>query len=83
MADFAIIHEQDVLPVWINLDYVVRINPGLDPHEPTSIHFRDGTSIVVSRPEGSKLIAQLNQCCHPRQKQSRSRAKPQPRRGAR
>jgi hypothetical protein len=75
MADFAIIHEQDVLPVWINLDYVVRINRGLDPHEPTSVHFSDGKSIVLSRPEGDKLVAQLNQCCQPRKKQPAARPK--------
>jgi hypothetical protein len=80
MADFAIIHEQDVLPVWINLDYVVRINRGLDPHEPTSIHFSDGKTIVVPRAEGDKLVAQLNLCCNPRQKQSGASPKRTPQR---
>ena len=80
MADFAIIHEQDILPVWINLDYVVRIDRGLDPHEPTSVHLRDGKTIVLSRAEGDKLVAQLNLCCQPRKQARAQRRKPAPRR---
>jgi hypothetical protein len=76
MSDFALIHEQNALPVWINLDYVVTINRGLDPQEPTSVHFRDGKSVVISRAEGDKLVAQLNRCCKPRNSPASARRKP-------
>lgn len=63
MADFAIIHEDNVLPVWINLDYVIRIERGLDPQEPTIVRMTGNKTIHLSRAEGDKLVAQLNQCC--------------------
>ncbi len=63
MADFALIHESDVLPVWINLDYVIRIDRGLDPQEPTMVRLVGNERITLSRAEGDKLVGQLNQCC--------------------
>ena len=71
MADFAIIHENDVLPVWINLDYVIRIDRGLEPKEPTNVRMTGNKTIQLSRAEGDKLVAQLNQCCR-----SKSQGKP-------
>ncbi len=82
MADFALIHESQVLPVWINLDYVVRIDRGLDPQEPTSVHFRDGKSIIIPRAEGDALVAQLNQCCIPRAAKSARRRRAPKRSGS-
>ncbi len=67
MADFAYVEEpSDSGPVYINLDYVTRIYTGLDPREPTEVVFRDGSTMIMSRSEGVKLLAQLNLCCRPR-----------------
>ena len=67
MADFAYIAEPtDSGPVYINLDYVTRIYTGLDPREPTEVVFRDGSTMLMTRSQGSKLLAQLNLCCRPR-----------------
>jgi len=45
MADFAFIKDQDV---WINLDYVVRMEPGADDEESTSVIFVDGSTFTIS-----------------------------------
>ncbi len=67
MADFAFVPESyGSGPMYVNLDYVVRIYTGLDPREPTEVVMVDGTSFQVTRSEGGKLIAQLNRCCRPR-----------------
>ncbi len=79
MADFAFIEEPSGSgPVIINLDYVTRIYTGLDPKEPTEVTFRDGTNMIMSRSEGTKLIAQLNLCCRPRPEQSSIQVPGQP-----
>ncbi len=66
MADFASTVYDNVIPTWINLDYVVRIDRGLDPKEPTTVRFINGETISMKRSEGDKLVAQLNLCCNPR-----------------
>lgn len=65
MADFAFTNDNGV-PVWINLDFVIVINRGLDPHEPTNVYFINGDRLQLSRSDGEKLVAQLNRCCTPR-----------------
>ncbi len=56
MADFALVKEQGV---WINLDYVVRIEIDEDDAESTSVVFADGTSFSISPADGKKLVRQL------------------------
>ena len=56
MADFGFIKEQGV---WINLDYVVRIEHGGDEAASTSVVFADGTSFAISHTDGKRLIRQL------------------------
>ncbi len=56
MADFAFVKEQGV---WINLDYVVRIEIDEDDAESTSVVFADGTSFSISPADGKKLVRQL------------------------
>ena len=56
MADFARIKEQDL---WINLDYVVRIEPGVDETESTAVVFADGTSFSISNADGKRLFSRL------------------------
>jgi hypothetical protein len=63
MADFAQIKDRQGRPLWINLDYVTRIRPGLDPREEATVHFAAGRSLPISASEGGKLLAQLNRCC--------------------
>lgn len=53
MADFAHIKEQDL---WINLDYVVRIEPGAAEAEATAVVFADGTSFSISNADGKRLL---------------------------
>ena len=56
MADFVRIKEQDL---WINLDYVVRIEPGADETESTAVVFADGTSFSISNADGKRLLGRL------------------------
>ncbi len=56
MADFALVKEQGV---WINLDYVVRIESDGDDAESTAVVFADGTSFSISHADGKKLVRQL------------------------
>lgn len=65
MADFASITDGSGLTFWINLEFVYRIDVGLDPQEPMTVIFSDGKSMSLPRQEGEKLIAQLNLCCEP------------------
>ena len=53
MADFAFIKDQGV---WINLDYVVRMEPGADDDESTSVTFTDGSTYTLSQAGGKKLV---------------------------
>ncbi len=53
MADFAHIKEQDL---WINLDYVVRIEPNADEAGSTTVVFADGTSFTISNADGKRLL---------------------------
>jgi hypothetical protein len=70
MADFAQIKDRHGLTLWINLDYVTRIAPGLDAREETTVHFAVGRprSMAISASEGGKLASQLNRCCRKPQK---------------
>jgi hypothetical protein len=63
MADFASISDSRGLTLWINLDHLTRIRPGLDPREPATVRFTTGRPLVISAAEGRRLVAQLNQCC--------------------
>ena len=56
MADFALVKEQGV---WINLDYVVRIESDGDDAGSTSVVFADGTSFSISPADSKKLLRQL------------------------
>ncbi len=56
MADFAWVKEQGV---WINLDYVVRIESDEDDAGSTSVVFADGTSFSISPADGKRLLRQL------------------------
>ena len=63
MADFAEIKDSQGLRLWINLDYVTRIRPGLDPQEPATVRFATERTLAIPAAEGRRLIAQLNRCC--------------------
>ena len=56
MADFTRIKEQDV---WINLDYVVRIEPNAADEGSTTVVFADGTSFSISNADGKRLLRRL------------------------
>ena len=64
MADFAFIKDQGV---WINLDYVVRMEPGADNEESTSVTFTDG--FTISQADGKKLARRF----HPRKKKRKKK----------
>jgi hypothetical protein len=72
MADFAFV-ESGSIPVYINLDYVIKIELGLDPRESTTVKFRDGRTMSLARSEGERLVQQLNLCCIPRKKEMQPR----------
>ncbi len=56
MADFGFVKEQGV---WINLDYVVRIERNVDEAESTAVFFADGTSFTISRAYGKRHVQQI------------------------
>ena len=56
MADFVRIKEQNL---WINLDYVVRIEPNADEAGGTVVVFADGTSFAISDADGKRLLKRL------------------------
>ena len=56
MADFTRIKEQDL---WLNLDYVVRIEPNADEAGSTAVIFADGTSFTISNADGNRLLKRL------------------------
>ena len=56
MADFGFVKEQGV---WINLDYVVRIERNVDEARSTAVVFADGTSFTISRADGKRLVQQM------------------------
>jgi hypothetical protein len=63
MADFARIEDSRGVSLWINLDYVTRIEPGLDPREETLVRFAVGRALRLSASQGGRLAGQLNRCC--------------------
>src|SRR5262245_34119492 len=69
MADFAHVITDAGRSLWINLDYVTRITPGLDPREPTTVRFAEGRALVLPPAESAKLLQQLNLCCVKRKEQ--------------
>jgi hypothetical protein len=72
MADFARTVRNHAVPVLINLDYVIEIDRGLDPQEPTIVRFINGDTIQLTRAEGTELVRQLNRCCIEREKEGES-----------
>ena len=66
MADFAFIKDQGV---WINLDYVVRMEPGADDEESTSVTFTDGSTFTISQADGKRLVRGLR----PRKKKKKKK----------
>jgi len=68
MADFAFIKDQGV---WINLDYVVRMEPDADDEESTSVTFADGSIFTISQADGKKLARRFR----PREKKKKKKKK--------
>ena len=68
MADFGFIKDQGV---WINLDYVVRMEPGADNEESTSVIFVDGSTFTISQADGKRLARRFR----PRKKKKKKKKK--------
>ena len=75
MADFAHIKEQDL---WINLDYVVRIEPNADEAESTTVVFADGTSFTISNTDGKRLLQRFRPQKKKKKKKKKKTASPAP-----
>ena len=75
MADFAFIKDQGV---WINLDYVVRMEPGADDEESTSVTFVDGSIFTISQADSKKLARRFR----PRKKKKKKKKKEEVAQGA-
>jgi hypothetical protein len=65
MKNFIPMHLPNSLTVIVNTNYVVQIEPSLDPHDPTTVRMSNGQSFSLSAGEGSIFIGQLNKCCEP------------------
>ena len=62
MADFAAVQLASGI-VHINLDYVLKIEVGMDSKEPTVVRLTNGEVLKLAHAEGTHLISQLNRCC--------------------
>ena len=56
MADFTRIKDQDV---WINLDYVVRIERHGEGDDTATVTFADGSTFTISDADRKRLVKQL------------------------
>ena len=56
MADFTRIKDQDV---WINLDYVIRIEPNVDAAGSATVTFADGSTFSISKADAKRLLEQV------------------------
>ena len=65
MKNFIPMHLPNSLTVIVNTNYVVQIEPSLDPHDPTTVRMSNGAHFSLSASEGSIFIGQLNKCCEP------------------
>jgi hypothetical protein len=65
MKNFIPMHLPNALTVIVNTNYVVQIQPSLDPHDPTTVRMANGDTFSLSAGEGSVFIGQLNKCCEP------------------
>ena len=75
MADFAHIKEQDL---WINLDYVVRIEPNAAEAGSTTVVFADGTSFTISNADGKRLLKRFGPQEKKKKKKKKKTASPSP-----
>ena len=57
--------------MWINLDYVVRMEPGADNEESTSVIFVDGSTFTISQADGKRLARRFR----PRKKKKKKKKK--------
>ena len=65
MADFAAVVDAG-RRIWLSLDHVIRITPGVDPREPATVSFVRGKTLALPAAEGRSLVNQLNRCCRKR-----------------
>lgn len=56
MADFARIKEQDI---WINLDYVVRVEGDVDDAGAAQVTFADGSTFSITSGDARRLVKKL------------------------
>ena len=59
MADFASVR-LTTGTVYVNLDYVLKIEVGLSEGEPTVLRLTNGEVLKVQHSEGMRLLEQLN-----------------------
>lgn len=59
MADFASVRLSSGT-VYINLDYVLKIEVGLSDGEPTVLRLTNGEVLKVQHSDGMRLLEQLN-----------------------
>ena len=74
MADFARIKDQDV---WINLDYVIRIEPNVDEAGSATVTFADGSTFSISKADAKRLREQVQPPKKKKKKKKKTPATPE------
>ena len=69
MADFVRIKDQGV---WINLDYVIRIEPNADEAGAAAVTFADGSTFTISKADAKRLLSRFQ----PAKKKKKKKKKP-------
>ena len=67
MADFARIKDRGL---WINLDYVIRIEPNADEAGSATVTFADGSTFTISKADTKRLLSRFQ----PKKKKKKKKA---------
>ena len=71
MADFARIKDQGI---WINLDYVIRIEPNADEAGSAAVTFTDGSTFMISKADAKRLLARFEPAKKKKKKKKKKKA---------
>ena len=74
MADFVRIKDQDV---WINLDYVIRIESNADEAGSATVTFADGSAFAISNADAKRLLKHLQPPKKKKKKKKKTPAAPE------
>ena len=74
MADFARIKDRGL---WINLDYVIRIEPNVDEAGSATVTFADGSTFTISEADTKRLLSRFQPTKKKKKKKKKAAAAPE------